>query len=371
MHRRRRPGSDRPIALFIDMIMHYSESNAQNAEILRLVIAFLAKHNLAANPIAYTVCYEYFSRTNPPIRNAIDESLRNRRQITNDFLSSLFETHINESGELNLRRVNEEIRRVIGELHKSTESADKQAIRFTQSLTHYGDELEAKCDTSSIDKIVKNLLADTRSMQRAAAEMQAQLDDSRREITMLRNQLEQIRKESLTDALTGLTNRKGFMRKIEEALSGSAAAIDGCCVLMVDIDRFKTINDTYGHLIGDRVVQVVSATMQKQVKDHSTVARFGGDEYVILVTKSTPADALCVAEKIRSEIEKTRIKRLDTGEPIGQVTVSIGVAKHLAGESVGDLLRRADTALYQSKRKGRNRVTADDGDVIPLKAGSA
>jgi diguanylate cyclase len=351
--------------------MRYSESTTQNAEILRLVIPFLAKHKLAATPIAYTVCYEYFVQTNPAVRRAIDAELDARQELKNEFINGIFERYISGADEINLLRINEEIRRVINELCKSTASADYEASRFTQSLVHYGDELEAKCDDCSIEKIVQNLLADTRIMQAVAVKMQAQMDDSKREIQLLRDQLVQLRTESLTDALTGLTNRKGFTQKIEAALAEHETLSDGCCVLMVDIDRFKAINDTFGHLIGDKVIQFVATTMRKQVKGKDTVARFGGDEYIILLPETTLAGAISVGENIRSAIEKTRIKRLDSGEPIGSVTVSIGVAEFQAGESVNQLLNRADAALYQSKNKGRNRVTTIDRELFPLKTNRA
>jgi diguanylate cyclase len=144
-------------------------------------------------------------------------------------------------------------------------------------------------------------------------------------------------------------------------------AADSYCVLMIDIDHFKKINDTYGHLVGDKVIRFVADTLKKQVKGKDTVARFGGEEYVILLPETTLSGALSVAENIRSAIEKTRIKRLETDEAISQVMVSIGVARYLPGESTDQLLDRADAALYTSKSKGRNRITIEDGAVIPLK----
>ena len=352
-------------------MMHYSDSINQNAEFLRLVVPFLAKHRLAANPVAYTVCYEYFTRENQALRTEIDSILEQGKELTNQIIQSAFDTYIAGSGEVNLRYINDNVRRVISDLSKSTVSVDQEASQFSESLVQYVDRLAGNRDECSIEQVVKNLLADTLSMQNTTSKLQEQLDESQREIGLLRNQLDEIREEILTDALTGLTNRKGFKQKIDLATSESGMSAQSYCVLMIDIDHFKTINDSYGHLVGDKVIQFVAATMQKQVKGKDTVGRFGGDEFVILLLDTDLPGALSVAGSIRSIIEKTRIKRMDTGEPIGQVTVSIGIAKYLKGESVSELLDRADSALYQSKTKGRNRVTVDDCDVIPLKTNRA
>ncbi len=347
--------------------MHYSDSNSQNNELLRLVLPFLAKHKLPANPIAYNVCYEYISHSNKAVRNAIDAKLENGQELTNEFMIALFEKYISSRDELNLRRINDKIKSIINNLANATTSADHEATRFIQSLIHYSDSLGGKHDEFAIEKIVKSLLSDTHSMQTATSHMQAQLDEHKNEINILRAQLDQLREEILIDALTGLSNRKGLEQKIEKALSKQKTSTDSCCVLMIDIDHFKNINDTYGHLIGDKVIRFVADTLKKQVRGNDTVTRFGGDEFLVLLPNTSVSGALSVAENIRSAIEKTRIKRLETGEFIGHITVSIGGARYLLGESVNELISRADAALYKSKHRGRNRVTIDECDVIALK----
>lgn len=344
--------------------MRYNDSNEQCAQYLRLVIPFLAKHKLAADPIAYTIVYEYVSHTNKSIKKSIDDRLQEGKDLTNDFMRTLFQTNIGGSDEKNLHRMNEEIRRVANNLFESTSIAGEEATRFTQSLISHGQELEEGQKEHSTGKVIEELLNDTRTMQAATSDLQTQLEDSKREISLLKNQLETVREESLTDPLTGLVNRKGFSQKINSVLSTENALTDSRCVLMVDIDHFKRVNDTYGHLVGDKVIQFVAATLKKQVKGKDTVARFGGEEYVVLLPETTLSGAESVADNIRTVIEKTRIKRMDTGEPIGQVTVSVGVARYINGESVDEFLNRADAALYKSKQNGRNQVTVDEMNCI-------
>ncbi|MCI0668111.1 MAG: hypothetical protein L0Y43_08670, partial [Methylococcaceae bacterium] len=187
--------------------MQYSDSTTQNGELLRLVIPFLAKHRLPANPVAYTVSYEYLARSNKAVSKAIETRLDEGQEITNDFMHSLFEKYISPRDELHLRQVSDEIRRVIDHLAASTASTNCEATRFGQSLSQFSDTLGRTHTESALENIVKNLFSDTRTMQAAMFTMQAQLDEDKNEINVLRNQLQQIRQESLSDPLTGLTNR--------------------------------------------------------------------------------------------------------------------------------------------------------------------
>ena len=338
--------------------MPYNDSINQNAEFLRMVIPFLAKHQIPANPMAYAVCYQYFSGENPVLKNQIDALLNQGKEITQDFITTSYERYIANSKEVELSLLNDEIRKVINDLCNSADTADKEASQYHDCLNRYVGKLKSDSADFSVKQIIANLITDTSNMQNATAVLQAQLDENKREIEHLRDQLNQIRAEILTDALTGITNRKGFMQRIEQSMSQIPHELAGFTVMMVDIDKFKEINDTYGHLIGDKVIRFIASTLKEQVKGKDAVARFGGDEYVVMLLDSELQGAEIVAENIRLIVEKTRIKRNETGAPIGRVTVSIGIAQYQPGESVIQLLNRADAALYQSKNKGRNQISS-------------
>jgi diguanylate cyclase len=126
---------------------------------------------------------------------------------------------------------------------------------------------------------------------------------------------------------------------------------------MTDIDFFKKVNDTYGHVFGDKVIRVVAQTLKDNVKGKDLAARYGGEEFVILL-QDTPANgARILAERIRTAVENGRIRRAGNDESIAKITISLGVASYRAGESASDFIERADKALYESKIQGRNRVT--------------
>jgi diguanylate cyclase len=129
------------------------------------------------------------------------------------------------------------------------------------------------------------------------------------------------------------------------------------CLMMLDIDRFKEINDRHGHLIGDKVIKYVATTLKRLVRGGDFVARYGGEEFGIILDDTPEKGAIIVAENVRATIEQAMLKRTDTGDPIGTVTVSIGISRYGKGDTGESLLDRADRALYHAKQEGRNRVS--------------
>jgi diguanylate cyclase len=130
-------------------------------------------------------------------------------------------------------------------------------------------------------------------------------------------------------------------------------------LVVIDIDHFKRFNDLYGHLTGDQVLRLVSMTMREQVKSKATLARFGGEEFGIILPETKLEDARAVAEEIRKSVLNRELVKRSTGESLGKITVSIGVAAFRRNEGGTSLLERADQCMYVAKRTGRNRTVTD------------
>jgi diguanylate cyclase len=134
---------------------------------------------------------------------------------------------------------------------------------------------------------------------------------------------------------------------------------DDLCLLLIDIDHFKKFNDTWGHQTGDEVLKLVAKTLVENIKGQDIVARFGGEEFVVLLPKTSLSASVTVANVIRTAFEKRRVVGKESKRMIGGITVSIGVARYELGEALAELIQRADAALYRAKNEGRNRVIAD------------
>ena len=131
------------------------------------------------------------------------------------------------------------------------------------------------------------------------------------------------------------------------------------CLVMGDIDRFKAINDTFGHQIGDEILKMFAKLLSSNVKGRDTVARFGGEEFAIILPETRLADAEHLTESIRSQLEGKELAVNNSGEPIGKITASFGIAQLGEHDDPDTLVQRADARLYEAKCAGRNRVVID------------
>jgi len=198
--------------------------------------------------------------------------------------------------------------------------------------------------------VVAELLADTQHMCLVTSELSDQLKRSAQEVQTLTQRLEQAQTEALLDPLTGLNNRRGLERSITDA--GGIPA--GCALLLADIDNFKQINDTHGHLVGDRVLKQLANLLKREQRSVDIVARYGGEEFVVLLPETTAAESRNFAERILRRVATHDFG--ESGKPV-RVTISIGIATY-PDERVSDgesLLRLADSHLYRAKTDGRNR----------------
>ena len=190
-----------------------------------------------------------------------------------------------------------------------------------------------------------------------AADLAERLANEKR----LRQELSEANRSLLTDAhtdsLTGVANRRGFEQYIKEAKRAARSLDTPVTLLMIDLDHFKQLNDTYGHGAGDDVLRELVRRWSGTIRSSDALARLGGEEFCILLPQTGPADAKMVAEKLRMRSSEQPIAVYASSGPTQiRVTISVGMAtaRSLALVDIEELLRRADDALYEAKRKGRN-----------------
>jgi two-component system cell cycle response regulator len=172
----------------------------------------------------------------------------------------------------------------------------------------------------------------------------------------LRADLDRSLELAVTDPLTGLRNRRYVRRHLEGVLRNGGAA-----VLLIDVDRFKTVNDTLGHAAGDMVLREVAERIRAHIRAADVVARYGGEEFLVVMSGAELDDAVLVAERLRGAIASTPVQA--DGQMLG-ITASVGVAVGEAGASCDELVAAADTALYAAKNRGRDRVEASTRPVL-------
>lgn len=336
--------------------MRYTETRERSAELLRLTLSFMARQEAAYHPHSYTLWYEHAAGINPRLSEILDQHLTANIRLTDEDTWRMHAQYVIARDVAVVERMQQQLQVLLEDTSRIALSAGEEATQFTQTLQIHQLQLVEPPTLELVQSIVADLLADTERMRTTTAELAEQLERRAREVRMLTEQLEHAEKEALLDPLTGLLNRRGLERRIESHLA-EAGELQGGVLLVADIDRFKFINDTHGHLLGDKVIRSVAQVICANIKGRDIAARLGGEEFAAYLPQTSLAGAAALAEQIRAAVAAGRIRSKDGGEQLGQVTLSIGVAPAEAGDSLEQLILRADQAMYAAKAAGRNRVS--------------
>lgn len=218
---------------------------------------------------------------------------------------------------------------------------------FGQDLRASRDAIRDARDGSAIDEVVR--MASTMLDRVSSAE--AKLQEATHEADRLRHELEQARDDARRDPLTGLPNRRAF----EDAFAAALANEFNVCVAICDVDKFKSVNDRFGHAVGDRVLKAIAEALRAGCDEH-LVARYGGEEFVVMFTGLAPDDALSTLEGARAAVAAKRYRLRETDAPLGAVTFSAGLTPVAPDDTIGSAMGRADRLLYVAKEDGRNCI---------------
>jgi diguanylate cyclase len=253
----------------------------------------------------------------------------------------------------------ERIARDLGAVLNVMQNVADKSDTYGKTLETAAIRLEKGIDSDRLKEVISSLAAATLDMAAHNRGLTDQLQKSTREIEGLRASLVSVRAESLTDGLTGLANRRMFDETFRMRVSEARTNRTELCLMMCDIDHFKSFNDTWGHQTGDQILRFIASSLNHHALPDHLVARYGGEEYAVIMPRTGLNAARSIGEALRAAIQSKRLRRRSTNEDLGQVTVSIGIARLQPGDRPETLVERADACLYTSKRNGRNQVTTD------------
>jgi diguanylate cyclase len=346
--------------------MRYRETRERSAEILRTALSLMARQEAAYHPQSYTLWYEHVARINPRLSEALEQHLAANMRLTDEDAWRLHAHYVIARDVEIVERMQQHLQSLLDDTSRIATSAGEEASQFTQTLQLHQGQLLQPLALDLVQSIVADLIADTERMRMTTTELAEQLERSAREVRTLTEQLEHAEKEALLDPLTGLLNRRGFERRMgAHQTDDQTHGLIGGVLLVADIDRFKIINDTHGHLLGDKVIRSVAQVLCNNIKGRDIAARLGGEEFAAYLPQTSIAGGVALAEQIRSAVATGRIRRKDGEQQVGQVTLSIGVAPAEPGDTLDQLIMRADQAMYAAKAGGRNRVSIASNDLAP------
>jgi diguanylate cyclase len=307
------------------------------------------------------VWYAFVADRNPELTKTINGILRSGQKFSDETCADLYDNFFGTSQhEAELRAVGKRIEDAVSRVLDYLVTANQGATQYGEALESFSGELDGPRDAAELGALVRSILDETKTMIEVNRQLEQRLENSSSEIARLREDLDQLKREATTDALTGLANRKLFDVALREAALEAEEERTFLSLLMIDIDFFKQFNDTHGHMLGDQVLKLVARTISDSIKGKDTAARYGGEEFCVILPDTRLKDAVAVAENIRRLVAGRKVLNRRTGHVLGQVTLSIGVAEYEFGETLGAFVHRSDEALYLSKRQGRNRVMSQD-----------
>jgi len=334
----------------------YKETKEEAVHIARAALPLASKYDLPVNPINYALLYEYVIGKNKELKSALNELFNTQSPIQSEQLIEQYKTFLLDTDEEELNNVRLALANLMASTQNSLSKADEESQSYSKNLDAAAAELQSGDDVSGTAKTVTQLIDNTAQMQASSKSLQDELTKTNNDLAKLRTEFKRVRQESMIDPLTGIQNRRAFDQALLECCEQTTSSGEPLCLLLIDIDHFKNVNDTYGHVVGDAVLKNVSKAISDAVRGGDLLARYGGEEFVVVLPNTPMAGAERVADNICNIVRNKSMDEKLVGKNVGRVTVSVGVALFHVSESQQEFVSRSDKALYRAKESGRNRV---------------
>ena len=334
-------------------------------EFAEAAIGRMREFGIPPNPQNFLVWFNYVANREPELVQAIDAMIRDKTEFSFDRNLQIYQKFFGlerqseeiDTANLRIQSVVDRVLNFVGEARQDTGA-------FGERLSGFSDQLASGAD---IETVIESLVEETQKIVQKSNALEQSLNQSSTEIADLRRHLEEVRQEAVTDALTGIPNRKYFDLQLRDEANSHRESGESLCLLLLDIDHFKKFNDNFGHRVGDEVLKLMGRVLRKSVKGQDTPARYGGEEFAVILPQTKLDDAATVANQLRESLARRDLTNKKTGQNYGKITISVGVANYRAGEHLDDLIQRADAALYKAKANGRNQVVTE-AEMISLEA---
>jgi diguanylate cyclase len=330
-------------------------------------LALMAERAVAPSPENFQLFYAYAAGDNPAVSRTMGELIAQQKpftpQVLDDLRDRFFRTVKLDAA---IETIGADAAGTMKTVLDRLAAAERDTEDYGRQLSAASGELVGDHSPAHLEKLVTSLLSATKAMETRTKSLEEELQRSSHEVSELRTKLADVRRESLLDPLTGIRNRKAFDIELADAVDQARRSAEPVSLFMCDIDHFKSFNDTWGHQTGDQVLRLVAQCLSENVKGRDTAARYGGEEFAVILRRTSLSAALTLAEQIRASVESKRLVKRSTGETLGRLTISIGVAEFVKNDGAADILQRADACLYAAKNSGRNRVVGQTQPVASI-----
>lgn len=332
-----------------------AQGTPQRSDIGARIVRVMQQTGLAAIPRNYELIYEAFTGTNAELTRAVNDLGKNPSQDDLDRVGEKYLGRHHEAGII--RRAHREIATELETILKLLQKEQSSLESYSRILGETYDRIDAKSATSAdlLRSALRVLSEATGTTMAQGRQIALSVGERSTEMERVKSELDEYKRIANTDPLTRLANRRAF-DEVMTRLFAQTEQASKSALMLIDIDHFKRINDTYGHPVGDRVLSILGNVMRANLRRDVFVARVGGEEFALVVEEASAEACSKIAERLRIAIEATPLKNLKTGTNYGPVTVSVGLCMADDAADCHDLYRKCDLALYTAKATGRNRT---------------
>jgi len=322
------------------------------------VLGLLERANVPPVPALYRLIYDYVAGVRGLFASRVDDILGEGGDVAGQLYAEFVAPYEStETFERAAQRIAERLRTLDVLIRESLSASEQQSAALESvGLELGGDTL----NTVLLKEWVQRLEATNRGMRKSATRLERELVEAATELQTMRDDIRLVKENMTRDPLTGLANRAGLDSALQRAMLGPVDSRGSLCCAVLDIDHFKSLNDRYGHQVGDEVLRIVARAILVSVRGNDIVGRPGGDEFLVILPGASLAEAGELGERIRTSVIQSDLRAVMGEAVLGGITASIGVALLRDGDTITALVERADRCLYAAKDGGRNRVVCEE-----------
>lgn len=331
-----------------------SDAHADARRLASRVLLELDLAGIISSPRMFELFHAHLAGGKPDLTRDVQALLVRSSRPKPEALEALYTEHFARAAD-EVQDSADALRQEAHGLIEDVSAGGEHLQHYGQILRKWSAELTDNRSVDSLFQAVETLTAETARASERNRELEQQLSAATARVARLRDSLVDVKREATTDGLTGLCNRKAFDSRLRRSLSAFKSDNTAVSVLLLDVDHFKRVNDTFGHQVGDLVLRLIGRLLTESVKGRDTAARYGGEEFAIILAGTGIGAARIVAEQVRVMLASKRFGGKG-GSDAASVTISIGISQARVGDTGAALVGRADEALYRAKATGRNRV---------------
>jgi len=330
-------------------------------DLAQKALTLALKYDIPPVPKAFDVFFAYVAGTNDKVCQSLDGMLASKKSLGSAVIDELHSEYLSPRamGE-DLAEISDNLGSELAKIMGAIETGMDGSSTFSDQVRATIKQLSTNLSKDELKKVATQLHRSNRDQLSTALEVNDNLSRSRNRVAAMEKELVELRQSALTDHLTQLPNRRCLDETLDAAIELARSNGQPLAVALADIDKFKAVNDNWGHSAGDNILRRFGKILKSNVKGRDTPARYGGEEFALVLPETDLMSASALTNQIRKLLEEIEWKSQKTGEMIGTVTVSFGVTVLRGSDSKSDVLSRADKLLYKAKDAGRNRCVAGE-----------